>query len=197
MRGGLCNIRRHLRCSGTPLTVEDLPRFDEAVARLTRLIRSRPLQLNEVWGPLPETELSSLIRGRTVYRMSGRLPSGCMPHRTHHLSAGNSFIVGPDGLLRGHFEARPEHWDEVRDHFTASPYLRPGPTPERLKAAVVQTMRQLLRGGDDPTRAAVAYHLPRRIGERWLRKLLKKHRLSWDEVRCEAEQDPPSSPGTK
>jgi hypothetical protein len=97
----------------------------------------------------------------------------------------------------GHFEASPEHWDEVRDHFTASPYLRPGPTPERLKEAVVQTMRQLLRGGDDPTRAAVAYHLPRRIGERWLRKLLKKHRLSWDEVRREAEQDPPSSPGTK
>ena len=31
MRGGLCNIRRHLRCSGTPLTVEDLPRFEYVV----------------------------------------------------------------------------------------------------------------------------------------------------------------------
>jgi hypothetical protein len=78
-----------------PTTVEDLARFDEAIACLARLIRSRPLQLNEVWGPLLETELSSLIRGRIVYRATRRLPSGGTPHRTHHLSAGNASPLVP------------------------------------------------------------------------------------------------------
>jgi hypothetical protein len=58
-------------------------------------------------------------------------------------------------------------------------------------------MRQVRRRGDEPTQAKVACHLTRRIRERWLRTLLKKYRLSWDELRREAEQKPPSSAGTK
>jgi transposase len=65
------------------------------------------------------------------------------------------------------------------------------PTPERLKAAVIQVMRQRLARGQHLTQAEVAFHLSRRISERWLRTLLKKYRLSWDELRREAGQDPP------